>query len=162
MVKMSHREFSLSICSFAKKQEIRKQFQYHPLFEGHFVCVVPSDHHLAGKTMIQLADLENEDLILLKGEFSPPELRALQETIQKVIPKSITYFSGSASLSASMIQAKIGIAVMPDFVFPDKPGIVKIPVDWPDTVQIGILWEKQSENREIMQFINCADRTFKR
>lgn len=160
LTRISRREFSLAICSFAKKLQIYRQFHFHSLIEGHFICAVPADHPLAERRMIQIADLEDENLILLKSEKSPPELRALQETIQRVIPRSITYYSGGASLSVSMIQARIGIAVMPDFVCPDKPGIVKIPIDWPDTIQIGVYWEERSNNKEIMQFISCADRAF--
>ena len=161
LTKIANREFSLGIGSFVKQIMYNKQFRFHPLLEGKFICAVPIDSNLANKRVIQIADLDGEDLILLKNENAPPELRKLQETIQREIPNSVTYYSGAAALSASMIQAKIGIAVMPDFACPNKSGIVKIPLEWTETIQIGLYWDSHYNSLEVKQFIKCADKAFK-
>ena len=161
LTKIAGREFSLGISSHVKQIAHSRQFRFHPLLEGSFICAVPVGSRLAGRKMIRIADLDGENLILLKNENAPPELRRLQETIQSEIPNSVTYYSGAASLSASMIQAKIGSAVMPDFACPNKSGIVRIPVEWPETIQIGLYRDSRYDSLEIRQFMKCADKAFK-
>ncbi|VBB07184.1 transcription regulator hth lysr [Lucifera butyrica] len=98
---------------FAVKESIEdlSEAEYAELFTGRFVCVLPKDHPLAHKTVIQMIELQNQPLILLDPLKCPSEMARVQKDIQIKCPASTVYFGDSALVGYTMIKGRLGIAV---------------------------------------------------
>ncbi len=129
---------------------------FQKLLDGRFVCVMPPDAPLARRDRVTIDDLEGQSLIFLEEENCPPEMREVQDRIALRAPDSIVYYSGSALVSATMIKAGIGMAVMPDFACPELDGVCIKPMEEFGTVAYGLFWGKRSDSAQIREFVACA------
>jgi len=134
---------------------------YTELFTGRFVCVLPKVHPLSCKTIIKIAELQNQSLILLDPLKCPSEMARIQKDIQIKCPYSTVYFSDSALISYIMIKGSIGIAVMPNFVCPEDPELSIIPLDVEDLISYGIAWNKNNKRNEVKGFIEITKQIYK-
>ena len=124
---------------------------YHRLYQGHLVCVLPEGHSLAAKEAITLDDLTGETLILLDHDHCPPEMDEIQLMIRRNGKNLRYYFSGSSLYTIPMIDAGLGIAIMPDFVCPPARGIITVPVHIKNTVEYGLIYRANDKSESIQQ-----------
>ncbi len=129
---------------------------FQRLFDGEFVCIMPEGHPMAAFGSITLSNLVGQSLIFLEEDNCPPEMREVQDQIAVMAPESIVYYSGSALVSATMIKAGIGMAVMPDFACPDISGICVRPMAGLGKIPYGVFWIRQDEDEKIRTLVKCA------
>ena len=134
--------------------------QFLTLFQGTFCCVMPIAHPLAARERIFMQDLQNETFILLDSQNCPPEMDALQREIRRRCANALLSFSASSLYTAPMIEAGLGIAVMPDFVIPPSSGIVKRPFEDDIHVEYGLIWHKNVRGTKIEQFIKAVKQAY--
>jgi DNA-binding transcriptional LysR family regulator len=148
---------------FTVKENIQNlpDIGYEELFTGKFVCVLPQDHPLAYNRIIRIDNLKDQSLILLDPLKSPSEMTRVQKDIQIQCPTSTVYFSDGPQISYAMIKGKLGVAVMPDFVCPDDPGLSIIPIDINDSISYGIAWHKNNKQDHIKGLVNITKQIYK-
>lgn len=129
---------------------------FHMLRKGRFQCVMPSGSPLACQESVGWKDFSGENLILMEKEYCPPELQEIQEELGKACQESVAYYSSSVLASIKMIQAGLGIAVMPDFACPDCEGICLRPVRDVEELEYGIFWKKKESSAKIQCFVECV------
>lgn len=134
--------------------------QFMTLFQGTFCCVMPAAHPLAEKERIFMQDLQSETFILLDSQNCPPEMDALQREIRRRCPNALLSFSASSLYTIPMIEAGLGIAVMPDFVIPPSSGIAKRPFEDDIHVQYGLIWHKKAHSPKIDGFVKAVKQAY--
>jgi len=124
-----------------------------PLFQERFMLVVSSQHHLATRSSVRLADLHEEPFVLRKNcEILDQGKRVfLTEQAQ---PR-ITCRTDEDSWAMSMVRNNLAAAIMAESV--DEAGVVKIPiVDFGLVRTVGCLWRSHSEAETVQQFTTFA------
>ncbi|MBT9024310.1 LysR family transcriptional regulator substrate-binding protein [Lactobacillus delbrueckii] len=90
------------------------EVKYYHLFSGHFVALVPADHHLSDREELDLDDLNN---------WCPPEQLKLQETIRKKVDDLDISYVNDVEIVSLMVKAGLRITVMPSFVAIEKADV---------------------------------------
>lgn len=135
--------------------------RYKRLYLGRIVCVLPQSHPLVQKKMISFSDLSHEVLILLDTVHCPPRMESIQKQLQRACPDATYYFSSSAEHTLPMIQGRIGIAVMPDYVFQPLPGLLALPIEPTLPTDYGIAWRTDHQNEQkIREFVQITCRSY--
>lgn len=129
---------------------------FAPLFEGYFCCVMPPAHPLAARSSVQLSDLHRETLILLDDPNCPLEMDVVQREIRMKCFGATLYYSTSSLYSIPMIEAGLGIAIMPNFVIPEGSSVVKVPFETAQRATYGIAWHRSGEPEKIRQFVRIT------
>lgn len=148
---------SLDTVFCARRPDAPAGVAFTKLANGGFVCVMPGDR-LAEKPSVSLTELAGESLIFLEDSCCPPEMRDAQMQILRHCPGCAVYYSGSALVSATMIKAGIGAAVMPDFAQPVFEGVSTAAVPELGQVELGVYWREDSAPAR--EFARCAEGVF--
>lgn len=148
---------SLDAAFSARRSDVGAGSAFTKLADGNFICVMPGDR-LASKAAISLDELAGESLILLEDSCCPPEMRDAQNQMLHRCPGCAVYYSGSALVSATMIKAGIGAAVMPDFAQPVFEGVSTAVVPELGRVELGVYWREGSAAAQ--EFARCAAEVF--
>lgn len=141
--------------------EYNHNFIFDELIEGTFVCVIPINNPLTKKNVIKVDDLKNETIILFEANQCPPKLTEIQTKVKKELPNATFMYSSSAVLSHTMIQAGLGVAIMPTFVtLNNQPDFKVLPMEMDATSKYGIAVLKDNTSDIINDFVNCAKAFF--
>ena len=132
---------------------------YYSMFSGYFCCVVPEGHPLAGKARISMQDLLKETLIFLDTPNCPPEMDAIQRDMRLKCYGATLYFSTSSLYTMPMIEAGLGVAVMPSFVVPENARVVKVPFETM-TCSFGMMWHKTNRSEKVQAFIKAVQAAY--
>ena len=127
-----------------------------PLHEGFFCCVMPPEHPLAGCERVRLTDLKNETFILLDDPNCTGKMDALQREIRIRCLSATLCYSTSSLYSIPMIEAGLGVAVMPSYVVPESGKVVKVPLDTGESMAYGIAWRRSDTSEKVRKFVQAA------
>lgn len=122
------------------------------LFDGYFCCVMHPEHPLAEREIVTARDLQRETFLFLDTQNCPPEMERLQREIRQECGNATLFYSSSSLLSLPMIEANLGVAVMPNFVVPRNTKIVKIPFKTDQKVECCLLWHESVNKGKIKTF----------
>ena len=143
-------------CSTIKSSDEK----FYPLFNGRFCCVMKKDDPLAAKSLISPEDLEERTLIFAEKRNCAPEMANLQRTLHMRFPNMKVHFSSSIHYSIAMIEAGIGIVILPDFLFSPHQllggKLVSIPFDTDTPAQVGIMGHKNFVAEKTKLFISMT------
>lgn len=130
--------------------------EYCPLFEGRFCCVTPPEHPLAQRSMLRAQDLQRETMIFLDNPNCPAEMENIQRDIRMKCFGATLYYSTSSLYTIPMIEAGLGVAVMPEFVVPRGAKVVRIPFESGVRSSHGIAWHKSGAGEKVLRFVRVA------
>ncbi len=134
----------------------QKNVRYIPLFEGEFCCIVPPGHRLADRSSVSMKDFEEEVLIMLDTAHCPPQMGELQTEQRRNCQKSRFYLSSSSLYTVLMVEAGLGIAVMPDFVCPESSVLRRIPYESDLRPEVGLVVNMEEQQKKVLRFIDVA------
>jgi DNA-binding transcriptional LysR family regulator len=126
-----------------------------PLFEEPRVAMVPSDHRLAGKPMIEITDLADEHL--LQDPNAVPEWRDIAVELRLGHPKPVpTYRSVEEKLEH--VAAGRGISIIPLSVatYYQRPDVAVVPVSNLATNKVSLAWIASRRSRLLYDFADLA------
>jgi DNA-binding transcriptional LysR family regulator len=129
---------------------------YRTLHRGAYYCVIPKGHRFETYEMVTEQDLAGEILILLDTAHCPPEMDQVQYQLRKKCLHASFYYSGSSLYTIPMIEAGLGIAVMPDFVCPQTKALSKIPFVCQGRVEYGIAYHSNDRSKKVRNFIQTV------
>ena len=122
-------KIDLAIVSYCKED---KNINYDLLFEDELVALVSSQHPLAGRKLLKLADIANQDLIVHDVEDRiSTVLKTLQENS---IPLNHIMRVPLTEAIIEMVEANMGISILASWVihpFLKQKNIRAVPVNVP-------------------------------
>jgi DNA-binding transcriptional LysR family regulator len=133
-------EIDLCLCFPVAKRE---HVEWEPLFTEELFVVVPHGHRLATRSSIQLKEIANEPIVTFKKDYG---LRILTDQLFKEadLDPFITFEGEEIMTVAGLVEAKLGVALIPHVWGLDKTNISFLPVSSPQCQRvIGIAWTKE-------------------
>ncbi|MDY1546277.1 LysR family transcriptional regulator [Lactiplantibacillus pentosus] len=101
------------------------------LVGGYFCALVPVGNELSQRSELPLDSFEQQNLILLNDNLCPPEQLKLQRLLQNSYPDLETTFVDNVAVANTMVEAGLGITVMPNFISCTNRQLFKmIPLDY--------------------------------
>ena len=129
------------------------EVKYYHLFSGHFVALVPADHHLSDREELDLDDLAGEKILLMDNNWCPPEQLKLQETIRKKVDDLDISYVNDVEIVSLMVKAGLGITVMPSFVAIEKADEIKaVKLNYPTPLDYGLVCRKDETDPLVLAF----------
>lgn len=132
-------EIDLCLCNHIS---IKDSIQWTDLYdEDLFVCV-PASHPLAKRSQISLQEIAKEPIITFKKDYG---LRILTDQLFKEadIQPPITFEGEEIMTVAGLVEARLGVALIPHIAGLDHINIVFLPVSTPVCCRtIGIAWNQ--------------------
>lgn len=100
-----------------RTQMVNTRIRYEPIFEDRLVAVISKDHPLAQKDIIEIADFQDEELILPLYDPSYQDTPVIESLIQSqhVKPKTLHRIHYTDA-TIEMVNAGLGITVMADWI----------------------------------------------
>ena len=100
-----------------RTQMVNTKIRYEPIFEDCLTAVMSKDHPLAQKDVIEIADFQDEDLILPLYDPSYQDTPVIESLIQAqhVKPKTLQRIHYTDA-TIEMVNAGLGITVMADWI----------------------------------------------
>jgi len=129
-------DFGIVIISGASQN-----LQLLPMSTNQILACVPEHHELASKESINIADMNDIDLIMLK-EGSYLRHLVLQKLKSANITPNIVLESNQIETIKGLVASDVGLAYLLDFIAEDTPGIKALPLEEPIFVDVGLAWKK--------------------
>jgi DNA-binding transcriptional LysR family regulator len=102
-------------------------FEVHPLISDGYVLVIRDTSPLAGKQQPTVEELAALPLICLKDCRSADHAIALLEATSGVRPE-VVFRAAETGTVEGMVEAGVGVALMPSLAFAGRPGLVGVPL----------------------------------
>lgn len=130
-----------------RREEFDLAFVWLPIPEGEFDVlelmrvpvgvVLPAEHRLARKSILSIADLSNEPLILFSHLLDPDSFHQIEELFMKAGARFNVVYEFALLLSViNFVAMGIGLSVLPDYHGRiSMPGVVYRPLEPPTFVK---------------------------
>ena len=116
--------------------------QLLPMARNQIVACVPEEHPLARKDSININDISEADLIMLK-EGSFLRYMVLNKLKMANISPNIVLESNQIETIKGLVSTNVGISFLLDFIVKGTPGIKILPFEDPIYVDLGLAWKKE-------------------
>lgn len=132
--------------------------QLLPMSKNQLMACVPPNHSLAAQDFVEIEDLADTNLIMLK-EGSYLRHLVLQKLKAVSITPDIVLESNQIETVKGLVASSVGIAFLLDFIIHDTPNVKSLPLKEPVFVDIGLAWKKDRYiSRAAQSFIDfCKD-----
>ncbi|MBP2650886.1 MAG: transcriptional regulator, LysR family [Firmicutes bacterium] len=120
----------------------RETIAWQPLFNQEIFAVVPTTHHLAHRTSIELSELADDPLVTLKKDYG---LRVLTDSFfESIGAHPAIAFEGEEILTlAGLVEANMGVALIPHNIALNQAHVSFIPISRPKCYRtIAMAWVK--------------------
>jgi LysR family transcriptional regulator for metE and metH len=100
-----------------RTQMVNTKIRYEPIFEDRLCAIICKDHPLANKDIIDIADFQDQELILPLYDPSYQDTPMIESLIQaqQVKPKTLHRIHYTDA-TIEMVNANLGISVMADWI----------------------------------------------
>lgn len=118
----------------------RERIEWAPLFTEELFVIVPSDHRLSGRNSIRLTEIAAEPVITFKRNYG---LRILTDQLflEAGLTPHITFEGEEIMTVAGLVEAKLGVAVIPHLTGLDKAQLSFLRISEPMCHRtIGLAW----------------------
>lgn len=132
-------EIDLCLCASMPTKEA---FGWTSLFTEELFVAVPVNHRLAARSHVQLQEIAGEPIVTFKKDYG---LRILTDQLFKAaaLQPDITFEGEEIMTVAGLVEAELGVALIPHIAGVDQIHIVFLPVSVPKcTRTIGMSWNK--------------------
>lgn len=137
---------------------------FTPLFEGNFCVVMRKDDPLAKRKLIVSEDLDGRTMIFVENRNCTPLMAQIQRNLHLQYPKIKVHFSTTSYYTMPMVQAGVGIVLLPDIFFTHRSffskELVAIPFDTDQNVRFGIMSHKDYIADKVTQFVDITRRQY--
>lgn len=106
---------------------------------------LPSDHRLAGRRRLRLAEIAGEPFISTPAGFNSRELLE-QVAAEEGVEVNVAFESDELSTVAGLVVAGVGVALLPsNDPYLQLPGAVFIPLGTSHSREVGLAWRADQE-----------------
>jgi DNA-binding transcriptional LysR family regulator len=121
----------------------------------HLLCI-PSDHHLAQKKTIDIEDLRNEPLILMKSD-AYHRCHILHECEKRNFSPNIVLSSNQIQTNIDLVAKGVGLSFLLDAAELNNPDVVTRPMTEALIVNVGLAWRRHKylsyASRALIKFV---------
>jgi LysR family transcriptional regulator for metE and metH len=115
-----------------RTQMVNTKIRYEPIFNDHLCAIISKEHSLSKKKVIDIADFQDQELILPLYDPSYQDTPMIEALIQaqQVKPKTLHRIHYTDA-TIEMVNANLGISVMADWIvepYLKNKNIVAIPM----------------------------------
>lgn len=132
-------EIDLCLCAPVATHE---NIQWKSLFTEEIFVIVPMGHRLANESSITLDEIKDEPVVTFKKDYG---LRILADQLfkQAGLNPFITFEGEEIITVAGLVEAKLGVALIPHVSGLDRMNIAFLPISKPTCQRIiGMAWTK--------------------
>lgn len=147
------------IIAFQENSAKKMPFLYKELGKIPVAGYCAADHPLAGRSRLNIADLERERLILHDPKKSPDNFTVLQNQLMESHTSSELFFCDSEEAALALAQAGYGIAILPGLYADRNASLLRIPVDSLSPLSFGLYYKTLSGNPLLRDFVLLARET---
>ena len=134
---------------------VRQEMSYAALGEIPLCCVLPVGHPLAGREMIDEAELFSQQLILCTAYTFPQKALEIQNRIaQHILPEKILTCDNPCGVR-TLVRAGYGCAILPRSIRPD-PDLAFVSLAGAPSLPYGIVYHRESSSGVLKEFVNTA------
>ena len=149
-----------AVVGLKETANLKIKAQFKEIVKVPLVCLCSCKHPLASRSEVCLEELRKEKLAL----FTPAKATIPSVKIYGVLigdrPPSEFYFCESAEAITVLTSAGYGVSVLPGFLVPDTPQIVKIPLRDAAPESFGIYYKSLQGKPALKAFLQCAKGCF--
>lgn len=131
------------------------RFAQRVLFKEPYMLAIPKGHRFAERQSVKLADFEGEPFIArARCDFHQDISNLLSARGIKI---RVVYQTDQDDRAVALVAAGLGLALVPAHF--EGSSVKQLPVsDLGITRAIGLLWSRERQNRDLMEFISFAER----
>ena len=148
------------VLAFREKGQKKGSSIYRELAQVPVVGVLPANHPLAEKELLDEEDLRTQRLLLLDPQRCPDRLNALQHCLATERAVSDLLMCGSADASITLAKAGFGIAVQPDFPSLRDPALAYIPIKDVEPLSYGAYYKSVTGKPSLKAFLQLCKEYF--
>ena len=131
---------------------------YKELAQIRITGVLPANHPLAEKELLDEDALRTQRLLLLDPQRCPDSLNAVQHELAAGRAVSDLLMCGSAEACITLAKAGFGIAVQPDFPSLRDPALAYIPIEGVEPLSYGAYYKSVAGKPLLKLFLqSCKD-----
>lgn len=143
-----------AIIGFKGSSSKRIRANYREIAKVSIVCAAPCDHPIAKKKMVTMDDLKKEKLVLLDPAKAQHDVARIQGELMDGRTPSDFYFCESAETVTILVQAGLGISILPDLFLPPDMNVQRIPIRGIKDVSFGIYYKSVQGNPSLRDFMS--------
>ena len=141
------------IIAFQEKSSKKTDGIYKELAQVRITGVLPANHPLAEKELLDEDALRTQRLLLLDPQRCPDSLNAVQHELAAGRAVSDLLMCGSADACVMLAKAGFGIAVQPDFPSLRDPALAYIPIKGTEPLSYGAYYKTASGKPLLKDFL---------
>lgn len=144
------------VTAFQEKRRKKEGHIYKEAAQVHIAGVLPADHPLAAKQMLEEDDLRTQRLLLLDPQRCPDSLNEVQHevTSERAVPDLFMCASGDACIA--LAKAGFGIAIQPDFPSLRDPALAYIPIKGTAPLSYGVYYRSTAGKPMLKYFLQLC------
>lgn len=116
--------------------------EHRVLLNDPFVLVVPQTHPLARKRSVSLADVADEDWVWVR-EANDLDHPLYAACVAAGFRPRIVCESGSAQGVMALVEAGLGIALLPQLAIEARPGLNRVALDQAPGRTLAVIWSHE-------------------
>ena len=146
------------VTAFQERGQKNETCIYKELVQTPIAVVLPVNHPLAEKELLDEDDLRTQRLLLLDPQRCPDRLNAIQHGLAAERTVSDLLMCGSAEACITLAKAGFGIAVQPDFPALRAPNLAYIPLKDMEPLSYGAYYKSVTGKPMLKLFLQlCRD-----
>ncbi len=132
----------------------KSQLMMMPLFKVHAVCMLPASHPLVEKPSIDIKDLNDESLVMIKESDMPHD--RFVELVNQHNVKFSAKTEASISSLYGLVAENVGVSVINSITASDMSGdgsVVLRPFTPTITCEFGMIYRQNWKDSKVIEFI---------
>ena len=142
-----------AVIGFQEAETIKISGVYQEIKKIQIVCMCGKEHRFAGRESVSAQDLKEEKLVLFTPTLLPASMGQLQGRLVGGRPLSELYFCESVEAAAILVQAGLGVCVIPELFVPLHAPLLRIPMEGMEPVSFGIYYRNLRENKALKTLV---------
>ena len=145
-----------AVIGFREPETRKISGQYRELTKVPVVCACAADHPLAQRTAVTVEELKKEKMVLFDPVRAHADIALLQGQLVGGRPLSEFYFCESAEAVLVLVQAGLGVSIMPDLFIPPTLHLARLSIQEIEPVSFGIYYKSLQGNaplKSLIQFL---------
>ena len=139
-------------------------FEWKPLCSAHSVCLLPVDHPLTKRKIIEIDDLRGERLIAIDRRHASSAMGP-NSSLFKAVEQQVSVYFDAVGYEAAFVAQGNGVAITNSFVASQCRifGVVSRPFKPSSTYEYVLAWPKgRSLSRKVRNLMAAVERQFAR
>ncbi len=134
----------------------KEDITYKELFRLPLCALVPSDHALAKKEILNCEELYTENIVICHSYAVPSKAEALQNEIaQHILPEN-SYNCDNLHVLLTLIKAGYGCSVLPQNIHYSNEEITQIPLKDSEMLSYGVFYKKENSSLLLKHFLSLC------